>query len=136
MIAALIAILILVILMAIFIGKNLGNSCSIWFFKDFGQTNIVIIVFIAFAAGIIISLLLFLIGKGLKTARKRQENPKNSSKDLKSIKKMKNRKFKSENKNDENLPSEGLSGDDAKKSVADSKIKAEIKTDSSENKGR
>ncbi len=66
MIFSLIFLLIFVVLVALFIGKNLGNSCAIWFFKDYGQTNIVVIIFIAFAAGIVTSLLLIFIGKCIK----------------------------------------------------------------------
>ena len=79
MIASLIGILLIIICIAIFVGKNLSNSCAIWFFKDFGETNIIIIIFIAFAAGIVTSLLFMLIGKLMAKAKKISNEPKKDS---------------------------------------------------------
>jgi len=66
MIFGLICILALVVILAFFIGKNLDNTTAIWFFKNFENKNVIIIVFIAFAAGIIFSLICFMIGKIIK----------------------------------------------------------------------
>ena len=63
MIVSLILILVIVIFIALFIGKNLGNSCPVWFFKSFEDKNVAVIIFIAFAAGIVFSLVCMLIGK-------------------------------------------------------------------------
>ena len=87
MIAALIGVLVIVVLIAIFIGKNLNNSCAIWFFRSFPETNVVVVIFIAFAAGIITSLLLLLIGKLMTKAKAISEEKKA---EVKTIKNQKN----------------------------------------------
>ena len=56
-------------MLAVFIGKNLAYSTSIWFFKDFGETNVAVIVLITFAAGIVFALLCILLGKIIKDSR-------------------------------------------------------------------
>lgn len=63
MVFVLICILVLVILIALFIGKNLDNTTAIWLFKTFEDTNVAVIVFTAFAVGIIFTLLLLGISK-------------------------------------------------------------------------
>ncbi len=66
MIFGLIFILAIVVILAFFVGKNLDNTTAIWFFKSFENKNVVVIVFVAFAAGIIFSLICYMIGKVLK----------------------------------------------------------------------
>ena len=63
MIAALIIILLILIFLAFFIGKNLTNVCTLWLFKTYTDKSIVVVIFIAFAAGIIFSLLCYLVAK-------------------------------------------------------------------------
>ena len=68
MIAALIIILLVLIFLAFFVGKNLGNICTFWFFKTYTDLSVTVIVFIAFAAGIIFSLLCYLVAKLLRAS--------------------------------------------------------------------
>lgn len=63
MIAALIIILLVLIFLAFFIGKNLTNVCTLWLFKTYTDKSVVVVIFIAFAAGIIFSLLCYLVAK-------------------------------------------------------------------------
>lgn len=93
MIFSLVLMLIFVILIALFIGKNLGNSCPVWFFKSFDSTNVAIIIFLAFAAGIVFSLICVFIGKinlSSKNSKKNDEGKNEKNKEKKSlIKKIK-----------------------------------------------
>lgn len=73
MIFALILILLVIIFLAFFVGKNLSNLCTFWFFKTYSDLPVTVIVFIAFAAGIIFSLLCYLVGKLIRTAQNERE---------------------------------------------------------------
>ena len=66
MIAALIIILLIILFLAFFVGKNLVNVCTLWLFKTYTDVSVTVVVFIAFAAGIIFSLLCYLIVKFIK----------------------------------------------------------------------
>ena len=80
MIISLILILAIVIFIALFIGKNLGNSCPVWFFKSFEDKNVAVIIFIAFAAGIVFSIICMLIGKFASSGKNSfSDKPKNST---------------------------------------------------------
>ena len=72
MIAALIIILLILIFLAFFIGKNLTNVCTLWLFKTYTDKSVVVVIFIAFAAGIIFSLLCYLIAKLVKTSHENE----------------------------------------------------------------
>ena len=63
MIVTLILILLLVIFMAFFIGMNLTNVCTFWFFKTFTNLPVAVLALIAFGAGIIFTLLFILVAK-------------------------------------------------------------------------
>ena len=63
MIVTLILILLLVIFMAFFIGLNLSNVCTFWFFKTFTVLPVAVLALIAFGAGIIFTLLFILVAK-------------------------------------------------------------------------
>lgn len=63
MIVTLILILLLVIFMAFFIGLNLSNVCTFWFFKTFTGLPVAVLALIAFGAGIIFTLLFILVAK-------------------------------------------------------------------------
>ena len=69
MILTMIIAIAVAVLLAVFIGKNLAYSTSLWLFKDFGETNVAVIVLIAFAAGIVFALLCILLGKIAKETR-------------------------------------------------------------------
>ena len=84
MISLLIFVIAVAVLVALFIGKNLDNACPIWFFKNFEPTNIVVIVFFAFAAGIVFALICFLIGKIIKESRAAEETEAASAETKKS----------------------------------------------------
>ena len=68
MIAALIIILLIILFLAFFIGKNLTNVCTLWLFKTYTDKSVVVVIFIAFAAGIVFSLLCYLVAKLIKTS--------------------------------------------------------------------
>lgn len=72
MIAALIIILLISLFLAFFIGKNLTNVCTLWLFKTYTDKSVVVVIFIAFAAGIIFSLLCYLIAKLVKTSHENE----------------------------------------------------------------
>ena len=63
MIVTLILILLLVVFMAFFIGLNLSNVCTFWFFKTFTGLPVAVLALIAFGAGIIFALLFILVAK-------------------------------------------------------------------------
>ena len=63
MIVSLILILLLVVFMAFFIGMNLSNVCTFWFFKTYTGLPVAVLALIAFAAGIIFTLLFILVAK-------------------------------------------------------------------------
>ena len=72
MIAALIIILLILIFLAFFIGKNLTNVCTLWLFKTYTDKSIVVVIFVAFAAGIIFSLLCYLIAKFVRLSHENE----------------------------------------------------------------
>ncbi len=63
MIISLILILLLVVFMAFFIGLNLSNVCTFWFFKTYTGLPVAVLALIAFGAGIIFALLFILVAK-------------------------------------------------------------------------
>ena len=63
MIISLILILLLVVFMAFFIGLNLSNVCTFWFFKTYTGLPVSVLALIAFGAGIIFALLFILVAK-------------------------------------------------------------------------
>lgn len=72
MIAALIIILLIILFLAFFIGKNLTNVCTLWLFKTYTDKSIVVVIFVAFAAGIIFSLLCYLIAKFIRLSHENE----------------------------------------------------------------
>lgn len=72
MIAVLIIILLIILFLAFFVGKNLSNICTFWFFKTYTDLSVTVIVFIAFAAGIIFSLLCYLVAKFIRTSHENE----------------------------------------------------------------
>ena len=72
MIAALIIILLIILFLAFFIGKNLTNVCTLWLFKTYTDKSVVVVIFIAFAAGIIFSLLCYLIAKFIRLSHENE----------------------------------------------------------------
>ena len=63
MIVSLILILLVIIFMAFFIGLNLSNVCTFWFFKTFTDLPVAVLALIAFGTGIIFALLFILVAK-------------------------------------------------------------------------
>ncbi len=72
MIAALIIILLIILFLAFFIGKNLSNVCTLWLFRTYTDKSVVVVIFIAFAAGIIFSLLCYLIAKFVRLSHENE----------------------------------------------------------------
>ena len=87
MVLTLIVFLAIVIFMAVFIGKNLQNVCSLWLFKSFENVPSAVLVLIAFAAGIVFCILLIIIYKLKKSFA--DEEPKKSSAQIKREKQQK-----------------------------------------------
>ena len=87
MVITLIVFLAIVIFMAVFIGKNLQNVCSLWIFKSFENVPSAVLVLIAFAAGIVFCILLIIIYKLKKSFA--DEEPKKSSAQIKREKQQK-----------------------------------------------
>lgn len=63
MVFMLILILLIVIFLALFVGFNLSNVCTLWLFKTFENLPVSILVFVAFGAGIVVSILFFIVAK-------------------------------------------------------------------------
>jgi len=63
MIFALILFLAFVVFLAFFVGLNIGNVCTFWFFKTYTDVPAAVLVLIAFGAGIIVAILFMLIAK-------------------------------------------------------------------------
>ena len=76
MIFALIVFLLVVIFFAFFIGKNLTNVCTFWFFKTFTELPVSVLVLIAFGVGIVFSILVFVIAKVKQSSYKEITVPK------------------------------------------------------------
>lgn len=83
MIGTLILFLVIIVFLAFFVGKNLLNVCTIWFFKDFTDISVAMLVFVAFGAGIVFSLLLLFVSR-MKKLFKSEEDASES--DVKSHK--------------------------------------------------
>lgn len=63
MVFTLIVILAVIIFLAFFVGKNLTNLCTLWFFKVYENLPVSMLVLIAFGAGIVFSILVAMIYK-------------------------------------------------------------------------
>ena len=87
MVITLIVFLAIVIFMAVFIGKNLQNVCSLWLFKSFENVQSAVLVLFAFAAGIVFCILLIIIYKLKKSFA--DEEPEKSSAQIKREKQQK-----------------------------------------------
>lgn len=122
MVITLIVFLAIVIFMAVFIGKNLQNVCSLWLFKSFENVPSAVLVLFAFAAGIVFCILLIIIFKLKKSLAdepvdkssaqlKREKQQKKEEilekkvalKREKTEKKLKNLQAKNKNKEDGSL---------------------------------
>ena len=79
MVVALILILLVCIFLAFFVGKNITNLCTFWLFKTYTDLSVTVIVFIAFAAGIVFSLLCYLAARLMKSSRKAQTDDANKA---------------------------------------------------------
>ena len=75
MVFGLILILAVIVILAFFVGKNIPNLCTIWFFKTFEQIPVAILVFAAFAAGIVFSIIVISFIK-LNASPKKEKLPK------------------------------------------------------------
>lgn len=77
MVWGLILFLALVVFVAVFVGFNLSNTCTFWLFHTFTDVPVSLLVFGAFAAGIIFSILVIIAFKlkntGSKEKRKEPE---------------------------------------------------------------
>ena len=62
----LIAVLVLVVLVAVFTGFNLENKCTIWFFHNFTDIPVFASLLVSFLAGVIVTLPFTFIKGGKK----------------------------------------------------------------------
>ena len=99
MVISLILILALVVFLATFIGFNISNVIpAFWFFKTYTNLPVVILVFIAFGAGIVLSLLCVLF------ARLRKSDEENSVQEAKNkVEKAEKKEQKRKEKSDKKL---------------------------------
>lgn len=90
MVISLIIFLLLIVFFAFFIGKNLSNICTFWFFKTYTDLPVAVLVLIAFGAGIVFSLLLMMLAKFKKSVSTNtvEVNDKKREKTEKKIKKL------------------------------------------------
>lgn len=72
MVISLIFILALVVFLAVFIGHNISNVCTFWFFKTYTDLPVTILVFIAFGSGIVLSLLCVLFARLRKSDEEKE----------------------------------------------------------------
>ena len=63
MIVTIVILLLVVIFLAFFVGKNLSNVCTFWFFNTFENLPVAVLVLIAFGCGIAFTFLIFLVYK-------------------------------------------------------------------------
>lgn len=87
MVGTLILFLVIIIFLAFFVGKNLLNVCTIWFFKEFTDISVAMLVFIAFGCGIVFSLLLLFISHVKKTFEKSDYETSETDKKTQKLKK-------------------------------------------------
>lgn len=76
MVLTLLSIIVIIVMIAMFVGKNLAYSTPIWLFKTFDETNVVVIVFLAFAAGMVFAVLCILLAKIMQAAKSSEEEKK------------------------------------------------------------
>lgn len=101
MIALLIIFLVIIVFLAIFIGYNLTNLSTFWFFHTYTDVPVLVLVFVSFAAGIVVSILFMLIGKILKMnkAAQTEKAVESDTKESEKAKKLKAKiKFGRKNK--------------------------------------
>lgn len=75
MVFSLVVILLIVVFLAFFVGKNLSNVCTIWLFSDFSGIPVSVLVFIAFGCGIVFSILCIVIGRLKRSGKKAAAAP-------------------------------------------------------------
>ena len=80
MIGILFILLAMLVVLAIFIGKNVHHTCSVWFFHDFKDMSSVSVILVAFAAGIVFTMLCFFISYLIKKNKKNEPELKKEEK--------------------------------------------------------
>lgn len=107
MVGTLIVFLLIIIFLAFFVGKNLLNICTIWFFKTYVDIPVAMLVFISFGAGIVFSLVLLLVAKIRKNSTKAEDEAdsdkkskinRNTEQKIKLLKEKKSVKFSKKDK--------------------------------------
>lgn len=83
MVFGLILLICVIVLLAFFIGKNITNVCTIWFFHTYTDLPVYMLALVAFASGAIVAVLFFLIGKlkGSSEPKQKQSPAEKSAKD-------------------------------------------------------
>ncbi len=85
----LIGILGFAVVVAVLTGKNLENTCSIWFFRNFSGIPVFAAIMSSFILGVFTSMLCMFVGRAKKRAKaaskaeKKDENRKNEPKEEK-----------------------------------------------------
>ena len=74
MIFGLIVLICVIIFMAFFIGKNIGNICTLWIFKTFENIPVSVLVLTTFAAGVLFALICVILIKLNSSMKSEPEN--------------------------------------------------------------
>lgn len=78
MVFALILIIMIIVFVAFFIGKNIDYTCTLWLFKTFENKPVSVLILSAFAAGILFALISLLLIKLNKSVNSMPEKPARS----------------------------------------------------------
>ena len=73
MIFLLILFLAFIVFLAFFIGYNISNTCAFWLFKTYESLPVLTLVFIAFASGIIFSIIIIFLCRYFKSKSKSKD---------------------------------------------------------------
>lgn len=125
MVGALIVFLVVLAILAIFIGKNVHNTCSIWLFHQFNDISSVSVILFAFAVGILFSMFCFFISFLIRKDRKNLAGKKIEKAPVKS-------ESKSEIK-DENIKQKKAFGFGKKMKVKNIKTESDVAEKSADN---
>jgi len=80
MVTGLILLIIVVVFLAFFIGKNLDFACALWPFESLGELPVSLIVLISFAAGVVFSLILVIFIKLNSSGKKKEKSEETKTK--------------------------------------------------------
>lgn len=137
MIFALVVLILLVVFLAFFVGKNLSNICEhFWFFKTFDDVSSILLVLVAFAAGIIVALLCVVIFKMRADGDEIDRLERKNSRLLKKMKKADKSSVAGEIEDNSSRPETGHTGIFRRRKVSDTAVTRATLAKSSANSGK